>query len=258
MVYPIEEERKVQIKNFIKKEFDIEIDEKYIEDYDHALTHYNDQRTKGTREPERLAFLGDSYLEFIVRKYLYNHKDNFNLGKMDRLKQQLVDNKIGWQKIAEKIGLGEQMVYIQQNQRIPWSIYSTKELARSFEALAGVLSYDCPNNAEEKLISLFIKLGYLQNMSNPDDLRRLEETLACYDKAIEINPKDEKAWVDKGSALDDLGRYEEALACYDKAIEINPKDVTVWNFKSWVLDSLGRDEEASACRDKALNLFRGL
>ncbi len=250
----MEEERKIQIKNFIKKEFDIEIDEKHIEDYDHALTHYNDHRPKGTREPEKLAFLGDSYLEFIVRKYLYNHKGN-NLGQMDLLKQGLVCNEKGWRKIAEKIGLGEQMVYIQQNQRISRSFHSTKELARSFEALAGVLSYDCPNNAEEKLIALFIKLGYLQNLSKPDDLGRLEEALACYEKAIEINPKDEMAWVDKGWALDELGRYEEASACYDKAIEINPKDARVWSFKSWALDDLGRDEEAEACRDKAQNLF---
>ena len=247
----MEEVRKVQIKNFIKKEFDIEIDDKYIEDYDKALTHYNDHRSKGTREPERLAFLGDSYLEFIVRKYLYNHKDNFNLGRMNRLKQRLVDNEIGWQKIAEKIGLGEQMVYIQQNQRISRSFHSTKELARSFEAMAGVLSYDCPNNAEEKLISLFIKLGFLQ----PDDLGRDEEAVACFDKAIEINPKDEKAWVDKGLALYDLGRNEEALACFDKVIEINPKDAAVWSCKSWVLVDLGRDEEASACHDKSKNLF---
>jgi len=159
----MEEVRKAQIKNFIKKEFDIEIDEQYIEDYDQALTHYNDHKPKGTRKPERLAFLGDSYLEFIVRKYLYNHKETFNLGKMDRLKQQLVDNKIGWQKIAEKIGLGEQMVYIQQNQQISRSFHSTKELARSFEALAAVLSYGCLNNPEEKLIALFVKQGYLQN-----------------------------------------------------------------------------------------------
>ena len=212
----MEEVRKAQIKNFIKKEFDIEIDDNYIEDYDQALTHYNDHKPKGTRKPERLAFLGDSFLEYIVRKHLYNHKDNFNLEQMNDIKKLLVDDK-GWRNIAEKIGLNEQIVYIQQNQLIPHSIYSTKELARSFEALAGVLSYDCPNNAEEKLIALFIKFGYLQN---------------------------------------DLVRLEEALARYDKAIEINPNDEYVWNLKCWIFDALGRDDEASACRDKIQNLFQ--
>ena len=103
----MEEKRKDQIKNFMKKEFDIEIDDKYIKDYDQALTHYNDQRTGGTREPERLAFLGDSYLEFIVRKYLYNHKDIFSIGEMNNKKELLVENE-NWQKIAEEIGLDEQ------------------------------------------------------------------------------------------------------------------------------------------------------
>lgn len=174
----MEEVRKTQIKNFIKKEFDIEIDDRYIEDYDQALTHYNDHKLKGTRKPERLAFLGDSYLEYIVRKYLYNHKDNINLGQMDRLKQQLVGNENGWQKIAEKIGLGEQMIYIQQNQRINRSFHSTKELARSFEALAAVLSYGCVDNPEQKIIALFVKLGYLQN--------RLEEASDCRDKSTNL------------------------------------------------------------------------
>lgn len=223
----MEELRKVQIKNFIKKEFDIEIDDKYIEDYDEALTHYNDQRTGGTRDPERLAFLGDSYLDFLVAKYLFNQK-KFSIGEMDYLKQQLVPNKT-WQKIAKEIGLNNQIVFVVQGiGHTPQCFMSKIEdrtiLARSFEALAGVLSYDCLDNAEEKLIALFIKLGYLQNLSKPDD----------------------------------PGRDEEALACYDKAIEINQKDATVWSLKSWVLDDLGRDEEASACRDKAQNLFRGL
>jgi len=200
----MEEKRKIKIKDFMKNVFNIEIDDKYIEDYDQALTHYNDQRTGGTREPERLAFLGDSYLEFIVRKYLYNHKDKFNLGQMDGLKQRLVDNK-GWRDIAEKIGLGEQMVYIQQNQQISRSFHSTKELARSFEALAAVLSYGCLDNPEEKLIALFVKHGYLQN--------RLEDALTCYDMAIEINPKDVFAWNLKSWVFDVLGRDEEASAC---------------------------------------------
>jgi len=101
-----------KIKNFIKKVFDIEIDDKYIEDYNQALMHYNDDRLKGTREPERLAFLGDAYLEFIVRKYLFKHKDEFSLEKMNDYKKLLVDNDKGWKKIAEEIGLGEQIVLL--------------------------------------------------------------------------------------------------------------------------------------------------
>lgn len=159
----MEEDRKVKIKNFMKHALDIEINEKYIQDYDWALTHYIDQRTKGTREPERLSFLGDSYLHFIIAKYLYQKKSSTE--EMHDLKKQLVENET-WQNIAEKIGLCEQIVTVVEgiggfHRQYLNKIEDRTILARSFEALAGVLSYDCPNYAEEKLIDLFMKLGYL-------------------------------------------------------------------------------------------------
>ena len=159
----MEENRKVQIKNFMKKGFDIDIDDKYIEDYDQALTHYNDNSLKGTRKPERLAYLGDAYLEFIVREYLLNHKDNFSLREIDHLKQRLVENENGWKRIAEEIGLGEQIVTVQHDKRFEDKTEDkTRILARSFEALAAVLSYDSSSDdPKEKLIDLFIKLDYL-------------------------------------------------------------------------------------------------
>lgn len=164
---PMEEKRKDQIKNFLKIQFDIEIDDKYIEDYKQALTHYNDQRKGGFREPERLAFLGDSYLEFIVRKHLFNHKPIFSIGEMDDLKKLLVDNEI-WKNIAIEIELGEQIVTVVQGightpQGFENKIEDRTILARSFEAIAGVLSYDTKGHPEEKLIALFIKLNYLPN-----------------------------------------------------------------------------------------------
>jgi len=161
-IISMEENRKVQIKNFMKRGFDIEIGDKYTEDYNQALTHYIDDRPRGTRPPERLAFLGDAYLEFIVREYLFNHKDKFSIGRMNDLKTPLVENDKGWKKIAEEIGLGEQIVTFKHGQRIEDKIKDRTVLARSFEALAAVLSYDSSLDApKEKLIDLFIKLGYL-------------------------------------------------------------------------------------------------
>jgi dsRNA-specific ribonuclease len=163
MVMSMEENRKEQLKNFMGKKFVIEIDDKYIEDYNQALTHYNDDRLKGTRKPERLAFLGDAYLEFIVREYLFNHKDNFSLEEMNDLKKPLVENDDGWKKIAEEIGLGEQIVTVQHDKLVEDKIKDRTILARSYEALAAVLSYDSSlvDDPKEKLIDLFIKLRYL-------------------------------------------------------------------------------------------------
>ena len=157
----MEEDRKIQIKNFMNEGFDIEIGDEYIDMYDEALTHHNDYAPKGTREIERLAFLGDAYLELIVREHLFWHKDYFSIGIMTHMKKSIVSND-AWAEIAEKIKLNEQIVTMQHGSRIENTIYSPKVLARSFEALAiTIYHYSNGYNPNEKLIDFFIKLGYL-------------------------------------------------------------------------------------------------
>ena len=55
---------------------------------------------------------------------------------------------------------------------------------------------------------------------------------------------DEKAWFNKGVDLAKLKRYEEAIEAYEKAIEINPKDDDAWFNKGVVVWELERYEEA--------------
>ncbi len=49
-----------------------------------------------------------------------------------------------------------------------------------------------------------------------------EKQLEYYTKALEINPKFVEAWFNKGDTLRDLRKYEEAMVCFDKALEVNP------------------------------------
>ena len=60
---------------------------------------------------------------------------------------------------------------------------------------------------------------------------RREEALACFDRALEIYPRAETAWTNKGILLAGLRRLEEALACYDRALELNPHLELAWNNK---------------------------
>jgi tetratricopeptide (TPR) repeat protein len=85
-------------------------------------------------------------------------------------------------------------------------------------------------------------------------LRRFEEAIQCLDKALEINPGYDKAWNPKGVALNALGRYAEAIQCYDRALEINPRFALAWYNKGVALKGLGRREEAIQCYDKALEI----
>lgn len=87
-----------------------------------------------------------------------------------------------------------------------------------------------------------------------DPLGRYEEAIACYDKALEIDPSLASAWSNKGNSLHNLGRYEQAVACHDKAVEIDPSLANAWSNKGVTLGVLGRYEEAIACYDKALEI----
>lgn len=40
-----------------------------------------------------------------------------------------------------------------------------------------------------------------------------------------------ESWNDKSISLDELGQHEEAIACYDKALEVDPRLVNSWNNK---------------------------
>ena len=84
------------------------------------------------------------------------------------------------------------------------------------------------------------------------ELGRHEEAVACYSKALEIDPRDVYAWSNKGGDLSALGRQEEAIACLDQALRLNPEFAYAWINKGNVLHSLGRYEEALACFAEAL------
>ncbi|HEY9297383.1 MAG TPA: tetratricopeptide repeat protein, partial [Phormidium sp.] len=83
-------------------------------------------------------------------------------------------------------------------------------------------------------------------------LDRLEEAISSFDKALTINPENENAWYFRGVTLAKLGRLEEAIDSFDKALTINPEYDSAWYFRGWILSYLGRLEEAIASYDQAL------
>jgi tetratricopeptide (TPR) repeat protein len=56
------------------------------------------------------------------------------------------------------------------------------------------------------------------------NLGKHEEAIKWYDKALEIEPNDDKAWYNKGLALDKLTKYEDARKCFDKAQQLREKN----------------------------------
>jgi protein O-GlcNAc transferase len=87
-----------------------------------------------------------------------------------------------------------------------------------------------------------------------NELKRYDEALAYYDKALGVRPDYAEAWSNKGVALNELKRYDEALAHYDKALILLPDYVDAWSNKGLTLNELKRYDEALAHYDKALSL----
>lgn len=54
------------------------------------------------------------------------------------------------------------------------------------------------------------------------ELKRHDEALGAYDKALALQPHFAGAWHGRGNALNALKRYREALIACDKALTLAP------------------------------------
>jgi tetratricopeptide (TPR) repeat protein len=83
---------------------------------------------------------------------------------------------------------------------------------------------------------------------------KVDESLAHFQRAVEIDPKDPKALVNFGSVLPLVGRNQEAISAYQKALKINPLDQVTYFNLGLSLAMEGREEEAIAAYQKALEI----
>ena len=59
---------------------------------------------------------------------------------------------------------------------------------------------------------------------NQLDDGQYEDALNSFQKAISLKQNDPDLWNMKGIALRSLGRYNEAIECFNKSLEIDPRD----------------------------------
>ena len=66
---------------------------------------------------------------------------------------------------------------------------------------------------------------------------KLSDAIACYDRAVELNPKVPLNWYNYGHSLSDLERFEESIQKYDRALALNPHYMDALNNKAFFVDS---------------------
>jgi Flp pilus assembly protein TadD len=60
----------------------------------------------------------------------------------------------------------------------------------------------------------------LANLENGN----FEDALSFFEQALLLNPDNPDLWNQKGVVMRSLGRYDEALECYDKSLQLDPRD----------------------------------
>ncbi|WP_293363403.1 tetratricopeptide repeat protein [Microcoleus sp. CAWBG52] len=86
------------------------------------------------------------------------------------------------------------------------------------------------------------------------NLERFEEALESFEKAISLNHEYVYAWINRGAILGNLQRSEEGLKSFEKALHLSPTSVDIWVNRGKILNNLKRYEEALQSFEKALDI----
>jgi len=116
--------------------------EQYFEDnsfYIHALTHKSwvNEHPKQRTSNERLEFLGDAVLEFVVSKEIFNKLQDKEEGYLTALRANLV-NTINLASIALKLNIGENL-FLSKGEEESGGRSNPSILANTVEAVIGAL-----------------------------------------------------------------------------------------------------------------------
>ena len=84
--------------------------------------------------------------------------------------------------------------------------------------------------------------------------QHLQQAVAAYDEALELDSQCVVAWLNMGACLDQLGRPEDAIKSFDRAVKILPQMAGVWVMRATCLSALGRHEDALRDLNKAIEL----
>lgn len=141
---------------------------------DEALSH----RSSGTRHYERLEFLGDSLLSFVVSTELHRLRPDADEGALSRLRASLVREST-LADVARERGLGRYLV-LGTGERRSGGFARDSILADVVESIIGAVQVDRGYEAARSLV-LRLFAGRLADLPEPESLKdpktRLQELL---------------------------------------------------------------------------------
>jgi ribonuclease-3 len=171
---------------------------------DQALTHKSwVNEHPGERESnERLEFLGDAILEFVISKELYGSFPNKEEGYLTALRANLVNTQ-NLASLAIKLGVGES-IFLSKGEEDGGGRENTSLLADTVEAIIGALFLDKGLGAIEEFITLNLISEIPEKVGQPlkDPKSRLQEYIQAeglpapkYKVAEESGPDHKKNFI---------------------------------------------------------------
>jgi ribonuclease III len=145
--------------------------------FDHALTHRSwVNEHKGTRTSnERLEFLGDAILEFVVSREIFNKYPEKEEGYLTALRANLV-NTVALSEFAKKINLGS-VLYLSKGEEESRGRSNPSLLADTVEAIIGAIFIDSGISAAQDFIinNLLVELEKVASTPLKDSKSLLQE-----------------------------------------------------------------------------------
>eukprot|EP01124_Arcella_intermedia_P025516 TRINITY_DN4573_c0_g1_i1.p1 TRINITY_DN4573_c0_g1~~TRINITY_DN4573_c0_g1_i1.p1 ORF type:complete len:509 (+),score=136.94 TRINITY_DN4573_c0_g1_i1:19-1545(+) len=81
-----------------------------------------------------------------------------------------------------------------------------------------------------------------------------QEALKCFQKAIEYNPYNQKAWNNQGLTYIAMEQYQEAIKCFKRVIEMDPQCPSAWTNEGMAWIRLKEYKLAIQAFEKAIQL----
>ncbi len=204
---------------------------------DLAFTHrsyLNENKKTSPVSNERLEFLGDSILSYVVSQYLYNHYSSWPEGQLTDLRTALV-NRETLAKVARKLSLGKYLK-LSHGEENSGGRENTAILANTFEALIAAIFFDqgiesVTTFLNQHLLPLTLEFAKGETLKDFKSLlqekvqektrqspqyRLLTQVGPDHAKTFEIGVYVDGTLLAKGKGL---SKHKAELACAKKALE---------------------------------------
>ncbi|MCG8334317.1 MAG: ribonuclease III [Proteobacteria bacterium] len=138
-----------------------------------ALTHKSFAHENDQENNERLEFLGDAILQFVMSDHLMTNYPDLPEGMLSKFRAVLVSEK-GLSKLAQKINLG-QYLFIGKGEEITGGRAKSSILSDALEALFSAVYLDSKKVKGVEIVASLIKNLFAE------EIEKAEETFASVD-----------------------------------------------------------------------------